>query len=142
MNLDNIVQEIADLIADTVPTVRVFTYPPDQLPVGVADAVFLDLGEVNYQEAFAAGLAMVDVTATVTVQMSDPAAAHKRMRELLSSGTGEDRSVVDAVMAGRTLDGLSGGMVLDRADPARVEIDGEARRLVCDLHMRIPAGRL
>lgn len=142
MNLSDLATAICDAITDTVPTVRVEPHQPDQLPVGVADAVFLSLSNVDYQEAFSNGLAMVEYTATVVVPAQDMRSAHLRMMDLLSSGTGESRSIIDAVMDARTLGGLTGGLCVDRMSDLRVENDGEARRLVCDLTMRIPAGRL
>ena len=142
MNLSAILAELADTFA-TVPNVRVFDYPPDSLPVGQGDVVYLELDEIDYQRAFAKGMAMVDVVATVVVQMTDPRAARVRMRELLSSGTGVagTRSLIDAVEDARTLGGLTGGMVLYRAAPPKVEMDGEARRLTVEMTMGIPVGR-
>lgn len=142
MNLSELATAIAELIKDSVSTVRVENHQPDQLAVGVADAVYLSLSSVDYQEAFNNGLAMVEYTATVVVPAQDMRSAHIRMMDLLSSGAGENRSIIDAVMDARTLGGLTGGLCVDRMSDLRVENDGEARRLVCDLTMRVPAGRL
>lgn len=141
MNLSELATAVKDLIEDSVPNIRAFDYQPDQLPVGVADAVYLQLDSIRYQEAFKAGLALVYFRATVTVPYTDARSGHLRMMDLLSSGTGETRSVIDAVMEARLSTGPLGGMCVDEMSDFRVENDGEARRLVCDLTMRIPAGR-
>lgn len=142
MNLSELATAVKDLIEDSVPNVRAFDYRPDQLPVGTADAVFLQLDSIKYQEAFNNGLALVYFMATVTVPYSDARSGHLRMMDLLSSGTGETRSIIDAVMEARLSAGPLSGMCVDEMTDFRVENDGEARRLVCDLTMRVPAGRL
>lgn len=142
MNLAEIATAIAEAIKDSVSTVRVENHQPDQLPVGVADAIYLSVSTIEYQEAFANGSATVEFTATVVVPAQDMRSAHIRMMDLLSSGTGESRSIIDSIMEDRTLGGLTRGMSVDRMSDLRVENDGDARRLVCDLYMRVPAGRL
>lgn len=145
MNLALVRAALADLVGN-VPNIRVFDYRPDAIPVGVADAVTIEpetAGDyVEYQAAFNAGLGWANYQLTVWVPASDLRSAHMRMDELLSSGTGLTRSIIDAVMADRTLGGVTGGMVVDRADPPRLEETEGGRRLVCDLHLRVPLGRL
>lgn len=145
MNLAEIRQAVADSVAD-VAGVRPYAYVPDFKAAGQADVVVVDADDSgyidSYQEAFRNGLAMVKLRLTVYVQASSDRTASIRMDELLSSGTGESRSLIDAVMADVTLGGLSGGVCVDRADAPRFETVGEARMLVCDVYMRVPAGRL
>ena len=63
-----------DLVGN-VPNVRVYDYRPDAIPVGVADAVTIEPEQagdyVEYQAAFAAGLAWANWQLTVWVPASD-----------------------------------------------------------------------
>lgn len=142
MDVDEVCVMLADQIAGDVPSLAVLPYPPDQIPAGVADFAYVEVDGVDYWEAFSNGLAFLRLQLTVNVQLVDPRSAHTRIRDLLSSGTGETRSIIDAVMADRTVGGLTGGMIVDTATRPHVESDGEQRRLVSELTMRIPIGRL
>lgn len=124
---------------------RAYPYEIDQIPAGEATVAIVTIGEqgIDYQQAFRGGLAIVDINIELHVQASSERAATERMDDLLSSGSNENRSVIDALHRNRTLDGLVGGMVvLSASRPVMETENSNQRRLVSELSLRIPVGRL
>lgn len=62
---------------------------------------------VTYQDAMAGGLATLHFDLVLLVQRGDDRAAQNALDALLSSGTGETKSIIDTLMANRTL-GIEG----------------------------------
>lgn len=87
-------------LVDGVPGVRCYAEPPDQVATSSAGttAVVLVPGDpfvADYDEAMSRGLATLRWRATVLVQRADLPAGFRRLYELLSSGAGQDMSLVD-----------------------------------------------
>jgi hypothetical protein len=143
MNVTEIRQALKRALLE-VDGVRPFDYPVEEPPAGQGDVVVVMDGAalVEYQQAFANGLATVNLVLRIYIQASDIRTAYLRRDALLSSGTGEARSIVDAVMFDRTLGGI-GNVVVDQSEG--VELDttfGGIRYLVTDLALRVLVGRL
>ena len=145
MILADIREAIADRLS-TVEGVRAIAYPPDQIPTGTGVVVIVqpDATYIDYHEAFARGLAIVNFTLTPWVQMTSDRAAFARLDALLSSSSVDaHQSLIDALMTtDRTLGGVCADLIVDTASNVRAELiaDG-ARYLCCDLSMRVMVGR-
>ena len=140
MRLADIREAVAERVA-TVSGVRAVAYAPDQIPAGAASVVIVTPGApyIDYHEAFAGGLAVVNLTLSPWVQLVEPRAAMARLDELLSSGVGASSSLIDALMGSdRTLGGVCADLIVDDASNVRGEqsVDG-ARYLSCDLSLRV-----
>lgn len=145
MNLGNIRENLMVWLAD-VPGARPFAYRPDSVPAGAGDVVIVREGEpyVDYHEAFAGGLAIVNLVFEVWLQFTNNRSATARLDELMSSGAGEARSLIDSLMYGhedRTLGGECADFVVDGVSNIRVELAAEARYLVADFDLRVFARR-
>ena len=144
MDLRAIREAISERIA-TVPGVRPVAFAPDTVSTGNAVLVVVGHGDpyVNYHEAFNKGLAMVNMTLSPYVPMNDPRSAFAVLDELVSSGTGSPRSLIDALMdSDRTLGGVCSDLVVDDASNVQtIEPAAGVRFLSCDLAIRIPVGR-
>lgn len=145
MNLADIREGIAARLAE-VPGVRSVAHPPDSIPTGAATVVTVepDSTYVDYAQAFAKGLASVRLTATLWIQAADLRAAFGRLDALLSSGSGEGQSLVDALMdRDRTFGGVCHDIVVDQASSIRTESLADGARYLCaDLSIRVLVGRL
>jgi hypothetical protein len=64
---------------------------------------------ISYLEASSGGQVQIRFDLRVYVQFTDYGASQRRLDDLLSAGSGETRSLVDAVLGDRTL----GGTVMD-----------------------------
>lgn len=140
MRLADIREAVAERVA-TVTGVRAVAHAPDQIPAGAASVVIVTPGSpyIDYHEAFAGGLAVVNLTLSPWVQLGEPRAAMARLDDLLSSGAGASSSLIDALMGSdRTLGGVCADLVVDDASNVRGEqsVDG-ARYLICDLSLRV-----
>lgn len=87
-------------------------------------AVALDrVEDLDYQHAMSGGLGVVHFEIELNVLAAEDASAYRRMAELLSSGAGEDRSVIDALDTARRADraltpaGPLAGLVVQTATP-------------------------
>lgn len=144
MNLTALRTALAAAVGE-VPGLRAYAYEIDAIPAGEADVAVVSIGEqgIDYQQAFRGGLAIIDMNVDLYVQASSERAASERMDALLSSGSGEARSVIDAIAANRTLGGLCGGLVVMSASKPDQVGDGtnQQRRLTSQLSIRIPVGR-
>lgn len=145
MNLPDVMEAIAERLRD-IDGVRPYAYPLDSIPAGQGDVVMVTPAAtlVNYFQAMKGGLAFVDLALVLHVQMSSDRAAFQRLNDLASSGTGETRSIIDALMLGdRTFGGVCGDIVLQDLSNVRSEIvaDG-ARYLTAEFNVRVYVGRL
>lgn len=145
MILADIREAIAERLA-TVPGVRAIAYPPDQIPTGTGTVVVVqqDGTYVDYHQAFAKGLAIVNVTLTPWVQMTSERAAFGRLDALLSSSSSNaEQSLIDALMTtDRTLGGVCADIIVDTASNVRAESIADGTRYLCaDLSMRVMVGR-
>lgn len=146
MNIGAVRQTVAETLAN-VSGLRPYAYAPDSIPAGDADVAMVEIddGGVDYQQAFRGGTAFLYLSVELSVPMSSERAATERMDGLLSSGSGNSRSVIDVLQANRTLGGLTGGFVVTTASKPYVVGDaagGNSRRLNATLHLTIPIGRL
>lgn len=145
MNLSEIKAAIADRLKD-IDGLRPFAYPIEEPPAGAGDVVAVRDSEpyIDYQQSFKGGLAFVFLTLRLYVQASDLRSAYLRRDALASSGTGEARSIIDALMlTDRTFGGLCSDVVVLDAD--NVELDsatGGVRYLTTDIGLRVLVGRL
>jgi hypothetical protein len=144
MDLRAIREGLAERLA-TVPGVRVEAFPPDQVNPGNAALLVVAMGEtyVDYHQAFAQGLAIVNVILSPYLPMVSPRSAFASLDELLSSGTGQTRSLIDALMGtDRTLGGVCSDLVVDEASNVQaLNVADGARYLTCDIAVRILVGR-
>lgn len=144
MDLRAIREALAERLAE-VASVRAFPFPPDQTPTGSATVVVIAPAEqhVDYQAAFAKGLAIVRYVISPYIPLVDPKSAFAELDALLSSGTGEARSLIDALMdRDRTYAGVTGDIVLDDVTNVQAISTSEgARYLTADLTIRVLVGR-
>lgn len=151
MNLAEIVLAVADALAD-VEDLTVYPHPLTAVPAGEQDIAAVRIGaDIDLQQAGAAGLAWVPITVEINVQASDDAAPYERMLELLSSGSGEYRSAVDALQNAYRADrdavppGPLSGIVVHTASPPRFEQpapdQGGPRLLVAEIRLDVPTPR-
>jgi hypothetical protein len=145
MNLVDICEAIAERLRD-VDGLRPEAYQLDSPPAGNGDVIMVTPGPtlVEFQRAMSGGLAYVNLSLLVFIQMTDTRSAFLRLNDLMSSGTGETRSVIDALMLGdRTFGGVCGDIVVDDVSNVRAEIvaDG-ARYLTAEFNVRVFVGRL
>jgi hypothetical protein len=141
VNITELRRAVARQLSD-VPGLRVYAYQIDQIPAGEADVAVVDIADdaIDYHQAYRGGLAFVHLIVELSVQMSSERAASERMDALLSAGSGEVRSVIDALYADRTLGGLTGGFVVT-STTRPYSSDEPQRRLNSSLTLRIPVGR-
>lgn len=144
MNLAAIREAVAQRLAD-VPGVRPLSHPADSIPTGAGTVVTVepDSTYVDFQQAFAKGLATVRLTLTIWVQAADLRAAFGRLDALLSSGPSESQSLIDALMdRDRSLGGVIHDLVVDQASSVRSESLADGARYLCaDLSLRVLVGR-
>lgn len=95
------------------PRVRTYDFIPEKPEVPCL-IVSPDDPFITYQEAMAGGLALLHFDLVLLVQRGDDRAAQKALDAYLSSGTGENSSIIDLLMANRTL-GITGVSVLVQA---------------------------
>jgi hypothetical protein len=145
VNLADLRVALADRIS-TIPNTQGIAYPADQIAAGNNTWITIAPAQdyIDFHEAFAGGLAYVRYTLTVWVPMVDARSAFNRVDALLSSGTGEAKSLIDALMnEDRTYGGLSFDVVVDTASNIRAEMgQGEARYLCADVDLRVLVGRI
>ena len=144
MNLPDIVEAIKVRLED-VDGVRPYAYQLDTIPAGQGDVVMVTPAPtlIDYQQALKGGLAYVNLTLLVFIQMTDPRSAYLRLYELASSGTGESRSLIDALMIGdRTFGGVQGDVVVDDLSNVRGEQFDGGRYLTAEIGVRVLVGRL
>ena len=144
MNLPDIVEAIKVRLED-VDGVRPFAYPPDSISPGQGDVVIIAPAPqlIEYHEAFNGGLADFKLTLEVWVQMTSERSAFGRIYSLLSSGTGEPRSIIDVLMSGdRTYGGVCSHVVVEDASNVRAENTAEgARYLTAEIGCHVLVGR-
>jgi len=131
---------------DTVAGIRVFSYPPDQVPVGNVPVVVVSTPtsvHVDYNEAFNKGLAVIQYTLQLYVQYAAPEYAFAALEDMCSSGAGQTKSIIDAVMDGdRTLGGVCSDLVFDRVLNIGVVTNTDGiRYLNAEIDVRILAAR-
>ena len=144
MNLPEIMEAIAERLKD-VDGVRPFPFQLDSIPAGQGDVVMVAPAPtlIDYQQAMRGGLAYVNLSLLLLIQMTEPRAAFGRLNELASSGTGETRSITDALMTGdRTFGGVCGDIVVDDLSNVRAEQVDSARYLTAEIGVRVLVGRL
>ena len=144
MNLPEIMEAIAERLKD-VDGVRPFPFQLDSIPAGQGDVVMVAPAPtlIDYQQAMSRGLAFVDLSLVVFIQMTEPRAAFGRLNELASSGTGEARSIIDALMeSDRTFGGVCADIVLQDLSNVRAEQGDGARYLTAEFGVRVYVGRL
>ena len=144
MRLQDIREAIEQRLKD-IDGVRPVPFVPDQTQTGNGLVVVVapDANYFDYWQAFSGGLGYVRFNLSPYVQMTDPRSAFNRLDELLSSGAGSTKSIVDALMlADRTLGGVCADVVVEGAGDVRAEViaDG-ARYLTCDIAVRVLVGR-
>jgi len=131
---------------DAVPSLQVFAYQPDQMPVGNAPVAIITSPAgvyVDYNEAFNRGLATVYYTIVVYVQFVATKYAFDALEDFISSGTGLTQSIVDTVMDGdRTLGGSCSDLVFDRVSNIGVVTNTDGiRYLSAEIDVRVLAAR-
>lgn len=154
MNILNICVAIKDLL-NTIPGVRAYEVRKDSYATGTGDgmsAVMVVPGEplVGYYEdgtmtgSARGGLCTLHLMLQVRVPRVDEVAAQKRVYELVSTGTGEARSIYDTLRPG-DLQQTLGGLVDDLGViNARVGIVEEQENLVyvgADIDLELKARR-
>ncbi|MGE0126443.1 MAG: hypothetical protein AB7U25_26230 [Vicinamibacterales bacterium] len=145
------VREILERVVEALDTVDGLDAHPHRMSTVVAGgndvaAVRLGPAGIEYQAALRGGLAELEVVVELNVQASDDAAAYLRMADLLSGGTGEERSVIDALEAAYLADQpsgpLAGAAVLTASEPRFEEATaGTPRLLVSDITLYVPISR-
>lgn len=144
MNLGDIKAAVVERLRD-VDGVRPFAFDPDEPPAGQGDVVAIrnDDTYIEYQQAFSGGLGTVNLVLRLYIAASDLRPAHARMDALLSSGTGEARSLIDVLMGSdRTYGGLCSDLCVDRVDNVDVDtVMGATRYLTCDIALRVLVSR-
>lgn len=134
-------------VLDGVDGVRGYDYTPGQLVTSSSGATAVvvmapqSAAYVEYLEASSGGQVLVYVELRVYVQLVDLASAQKRLDELLSAGTGQARSLFDAVRADRTLGGTVMDCVPESSTGAEEVSVGEVRYLAASLNCLILAQR-
>lgn len=144
MNVPEIMEAIAERLKD-VDGVRPFPYQLDNVPAGQGDVVMVTPSPtlIDYQQAMRGGLAYVNLSLLLFVQMTSERAAFGRLNDLASSGTGEARSIIDVLMEGdRTFGGVCGDIVVDDLTNVRAEVVDGARYLTAEFGLRVLVGRL
>lgn len=145
MDLTAIREGLATAV-DAVPSLQVFAFPPDQVPVGNTPVAVITPGSgmyVDYNQAFNKGLGTVMFTVVLYVQYVAPKYAFAALEAFCSSGTGETNSIIDTVMDGdRTLGGVCSDLVFDRVSNIIVVTNAEGvRYLSAELDVRVLAAR-
>lgn len=111
---------------------------------GAAVIVMPDQYYVSYAETFPGqigALADVSLLLQVYAQSSDPVSGQDRIDELLSSGNGQSRSIIDAIEADRTLGGVvETTLVLTAQDPT-LDTTGPTPLFVVHLPVSVRARR-
>jgi len=95
MNIATIREAFKATIEPAVPTIRVLPYEVEIAP----DCVVVSPDEpfIDYHEAFKGGLARLNFRLMVCVQSDSPRNAQVRLDALLSSGSSESKSIIDAI---------------------------------------------
>jgi len=112
MNLSDIRAGLK-VVLDGVDGVRGYDYMPGQIVTSSSGltAVVVSLpangNYISYLEASSGGQVQIRFDLRVFVQMVDLGSAQRRMDGLFSAGTGQDRSLFDAVRADNTLGGTA-----------------------------------
>ena len=149
MNVGDILQAVADAL-EQVENLQAYPHPITAVPAGEADIAAVRVERIDYQLAFAKGLAKVELTVEINVQASVDADPYVRMCELLSGGVGESRSLVDALTAAHHVDRapatpgpLAMLVVMGATRPRfeRPEDPGGVRLLVAELTVEVSAER-
>ena len=149
VNLQAIREGLKDVIS-AVPGVRAYDHDPSQIvssPDAIAVTIKPAAQHVDYHQAFARGLAIVYYTLHPFVAAADRRSAQNQLDALLSSGTDETRSLIDALMtAPRNLAGACADLVVN--DVSNVTMASAAPTdpasplfLTCDIAVRIYVGR-
>lgn len=107
MNVEQIRTGIKSALSDVV---RCSDFIPEK-PEPPVLIVAPDDPFITYQDAMAQGLCTLHFDLVLLVQRGDDRAAQKALDAFLSSGTGENQSIIDALMGNRTL-GIAGVSLL------------------------------
>jgi hypothetical protein len=139
MDLAAIRDGLADAIR-TLPGVTVYKTPPTSVN---PPAVVIHSGEplVEYHTANARGLATVRLNVSVLVSRADDTRAVQALDGYLSSGTGSDRSLIDAIEADRTLGGAVDSLAVESASGPFANTDGGSNLAASTLELAIYARR-
>lgn len=152
MNLQAIREQVAVQLSG-VDGLRAYAYKLEQIPAGNADHLFVVPGDpyVTFNDANAGGLSTVRLNLEVWVRAADMRTGSNRLDALLSAGTGESRSVIDALMGiGNDPSGVDHSLadeaddiVIDDAVQVRSEVEDNGERfLVAELGLRVMTERL
>ena len=140
MNLQAIREAVAARL-DTVSGARAFPHPLEQPPTGNAVAVVVYPGSpyVEFQEAFAKGLAQVNLVVSPYVQLVNPRSSWDLFDRLCSSGPAEIGSMIDALMGSdRTLGGVVADLVVDDVvNVQAVTTEPNVRYLTGEINVRL-----
>lgn len=118
-----VIREALAAQLNTVDAIRAYPYPVPNAVSNAAGkvAVLIDAADADYviyEETFTeAGLAQVNLALYIEVTAQTPTAAQERLDELLSSGTGQDASIRNAIRADPTLGGVVALTRVLTADP-------------------------
>lgn len=139
MNIASIRDGLKTRLA-TVSGLRAFdTIPMEFVPpaaVVVPDDPFID-----YHEAFKGGLCLVRFRVTLLASRASERTGQDKLDSLLSAGTGQSSSILDAVDGDRTLGGTVSDCVVDEAvDYGTTDVAGNSY-WKADLRLRILVGR-
>jgi hypothetical protein len=150
VNLHDILVAVADALG-SVERLTAYPYALTVVPAGQNDVAAVQLGDdgLDYLEALNGGLAWVPVVIELNVQASSDEDAYYRMAELLSGGTGADRSVIDALEDAYRADrdstppGPLAGIAVQSATRPRFEqpAEGGPRLLVAEVRLDVPTSR-
>jgi hypothetical protein len=146
MNLQEIRAALKDVL-DGVEDVRGYDYMPGKLATSSAGQTAVVIGSpengpyISYLRASEGGQVEVNFELRVFVQFVDLAASQKRLDDLLSAGTGEGRSLFDAIRADNSLNGTVMDCVLHEASGAGVATVAEVQYLAASLQCLVLAQR-
>lgn len=129
MNLQQIRQSLQVQLS-TVPTFRAYATPP---PKPEPPCLVVAAGEpfVEYHAAMSRGLVEVRFEVLALVGVAHVESAFARLDSVCSAGTGESASVVDALHANRTLDGLVSDVVVRQVGGVTTLDIGDTSYLGC-----------
>jgi hypothetical protein len=146
MNLQDIRAALRDVL-DGVEDVRGYDYMPGKLATSSSTSTAVVVGSpengpyISYLRASEGGQVEITFELRVFVQFVDYQSSQKRLDDLLSAGTGETRSLFDAIRTDRSLNGTVMDCVLVDASGAGIASVAEVQYLAASLTCLVLAQR-
>lgn len=125
----------------TVDGLRAYDTIPDSIAVPAA-VVVPDEPFIDYLVAMQGGSVQLNFRVTLLTSRSSSRSGQDLLDDLLSAGTGETRSVFDAIRADKTLGGVVADTIpFEAGDYGMTDIEGQ-QYMKADIRVRVHAGRL